>query len=123
MVNHNHNVRIQRYDCPCHRDHIRPSASSSTSKSIRKADRIIPRAEIVERIIQGENLVVYHDQVLDLTRWTEHHPGGQLAVLHFVGRDASDEMDAYHSKDDLKRVRGFVVGRVAEKVSSAAFLN
>ena len=40
-------------------------------------------------------------------------------MLHFVGRDATDEMDAYHSKKDLRRVGGFVVGRVdGREVSS-----
>lgn len=36
-------------------------------------------------------------------------------MLHFVGRDATDEMDAYHSKKDLRRVGGFVVGRVDDR--------
>jgi hypothetical protein len=40
-------------------------------------------------------------------------------VLHFVGRDATDEMDAYHSKKDLRRVGGFVVGRVDDREVSS----
>jgi hypothetical protein len=115
------------YDCPCHR-HLNPptSSSSSASSSVstrktqstrRKVDRtrIVPRSELAQRIINGENLVIYNDLVLDLTRWADKHPGGKLAVLHFVGRDATDEMDAYHSKKDLRRVGGFVVGRVDDR--------
>jgi cytochrome b involved in lipid metabolism len=114
------------YDCPCHRHLNPPTSSSSASSSVStrkttstkpKVDRtrIIPRSELASRIINGENLVIYNDLVLDLTRWADKHPGGKLAVLHFVGRDATDEMDAYHSKKDLRRVGGFVVGRVDDR--------
>ncbi|KAJ9113788.1 hypothetical protein QFC20_001815 [Naganishia adeliensis] len=77
-----------------------------------KRDAVIPREQLKERIVAGDHLVIYHDQVLDLTRWAAKHPGGQLAILHFVGRDATDEMDAYHSEGDIKRFKGFVCGRI-----------
>jgi cytochrome b involved in lipid metabolism len=118
------------YDCPCHRHLNPPTSSSSASSSVStrkttstkpKVDRtrIIPRSELASRIINGETLVIYNDLVLDLTRWADKHPGGKLAVLHFVGRDATDEMDAYHSKKDLRRVGGFVVGRVDDREVSS----
>jgi cytochrome b involved in lipid metabolism len=90
----------------CHR-----STAIQSTRETRKT-RLLARSELIARIISGQNLVIYHSLVLDLTRWADKHPGGKLAVLHFVGRDASDEMDAYHSLNDLKKVDGFVVGRV-----------
>ena len=119
MINHNNPYSARPTpNCPCHRNSHshHPTPPALASSSTRKADRIIPRSELVERIIAGQNLVIYHRHVLDLTRWADQHPGGSLAVLHFVGRDASDEMDAYHSKNDLKRVKGFVVGKIENKV-------
>jgi cytochrome b involved in lipid metabolism len=89
------------------------STTVQSSSNDRKS-RLLSRSELISRIISGQNLVIYHSLVLDLTRWADKHPGGKLAVLHFVGRDASDEMDAYHSLNDLKKVNGFIVGRVDE---------
>jgi len=89
-------------------------STTAQSSSNNRKTRLLTRSELINRIISGQNLVIYHSLVLDLTRWADKHPGGKLAVLHFVGRDASDEMDAYHSLNDLKKVNGFVVGRVDE---------
>ena len=89
-------------------------STTGQSSSNNRKTRLLERSELISRIISGQNLVIYHSLVLDLTRWADKHPGGKLAVLHFVGRDASDEMDAYHSLHDLKKVNGFVVGRVDE---------
>jgi hypothetical protein len=87
----------------------------TASSADRKAD--ISRSTLKQRIVAGDNLVIYNDQVLDLTRWADKHPGGKLAILHFVGRDATDEMNAYHSEQDIKRFAGFVCGRIEKSVS------
>lgn len=71
------------------------------------------RDEIAGRILAGETLLIRHGQVLCISSaWLAQHPGGNLAILHFVGRDATDEIDAYHCKETLKRMNGYVVGRV-----------
>ncbi|GHJ87358.1 hypothetical protein NliqN6_3760 [Naganishia liquefaciens] len=80
-------------------------------------DRTAPisRTTLKQRIVAGEYLVIYQDQVLNLTRWADTHPGGKLAILHFVGRDATDEMNAYHSARDIKRFAGFVCGQIESR--------
>lgn len=53
-------------------------------------------APAVERLIaDGQTIVIYEDSFLRLDGWMDRHPGGRLAVLHMVGRDATDEMQAY----------------------------
>lgn len=89
----------------------RKTASSTDRKAA------ISRSTLKQRIVAGDHLVIYNDQVLDLTRWADKHPGGKLAILHFVGRDATDEMNAYHSEQDIKRFAGFVCGRIEKSVS------
>lgn len=54
---------------------------------------IIPPAEIQSRITEGEPIVVYEGYVLHLGQWINTHPGGRLAILHMVGRDATDEIN------------------------------
>ncbi len=74
---------------------------------------IWPRSKVAESILAGQTIVIYHGLVLRITSaWLNAHPGGMLAILHFVGRDATDEIEAYHPLPTLKRVIGFAVGRV-----------
>merc|ERR1711920_35635 len=37
--------------------------------------------------------VVVNGQVLDVTSFLKEHPGGELAILTFAGRDASEEFN------------------------------
>jgi len=56
--------------------------------------------------------------------WLSVHPGGALAILHFIGRDATDEIEAYHSDDSLRTMRAYAVGTVRplKKVGILSFL-
>lgn len=69
---------------------------------------------MTESIIGGRLLLVHRGRVLDVSNWAKHHPGGHLSLLHFVGRDATCEIEAYHSPSALKRMEGLVVGRIDE---------
>ncbi|TDL28615.1 fatty acid/sphingolipid desaturase [Rickenella mellea] len=72
------------------------------------------RDEVATRILAGETLLIRHGHVIRIPpSWLLAHPGGELAVLHFVGRDATDEIDAYHCDDTLKRMNSYVVAQVA----------
>ena len=71
------------------------------------------RQQIADRILQGENLVIYRNQLIGISQnWLEEHPGGALAILHFVGRDASDEIEAFHSDTALQRLLKHSIGDV-----------
>lgn len=58
-------------------------------------DRTITPCEVHDLIADGHIIVIYQDYVLKLDSWLEKHPGGSLAILHMVGKDATDEIDAY----------------------------
>ncbi|KAI6162133.1 fatty acid desaturase-domain-containing protein [Pisolithus thermaeus] len=76
-------------------------------------DRLWSRREVADRILAGDTLVVYGSRLLRIPQaWLNAHPGGSLAILHFVGRDASDEIDAYHSQDTTRKINMFCVGTV-----------
>lgn len=44
-------------------------------------------------IADGQVVVVYNGYALKLNAWLNKHPGGRLAILHMVGRDATDEIN------------------------------
>ena len=55
-------------------------------------NRIFFRREVEALIADGHVIVIREGRVLQLDGWLDKHPGGRLAVLHMVGRDATDEI-------------------------------
>lgn len=54
---------------------------------------LTPRA-VEGMIAQGQTVIVFEEYVLRLDSWMDKHPGGRLAILHMVGKDATDEIQA-----------------------------
>ncbi len=53
-------------------------------------------AQKVEQLIaQGKPVVIHEGYALNISKWIDSHPGGRLAILHMVGRDATDEINMY----------------------------
>jgi delta8-fatty-acid desaturase len=77
-----------------------------------KLKSVMDRQAIATRICSGELLFIYHSLVINASAWAAHHPGGVLAILHFVGRDATDEVEAYHSIEAIARIKKYAIGRV-----------
>jgi delta8-fatty-acid desaturase len=57
-------------------------------------DQILSSRVIEGMIAQGNTIVIFDDMVLRLDSWLDKHPGGRLAILHMVGKDATDEIMA-----------------------------
>lgn len=74
----------------------------------------LSRQQIATRITQGELLVIHYPLVYKIPiGWLNKHPGGDLAILHFVGRDAGLEIEAYHTgMTVLKRMGVYTVGKI-----------
>ncbi|KAL6309888.1 fatty acid/sphingolipid desaturase [Sparassis latifolia] len=71
------------------------------------------RDQIAARILAGEAIFILHGKVIRVpSSWLTAHPGGTLAILHFIGRDATDEVEAFHSDETLAKMQGYAVGTV-----------
>lgn len=90
-----------------------PEDIATKPQKVSKRDQILTRCDIEARIAEGEIIVIYHGRALKLNNWIERHPGGDLVMSHKIGRDASDEMDVYHSDETLKTVGAYQIGRVS----------
>ncbi|KAH3679892.1 hypothetical protein WICMUC_000635 [Wickerhamomyces mucosus] len=77
--------------------------------------KILSRSEIEHRISKGDCIVIYKDFVLKLNKWIDYHPGGDKAVHHLVGRDATDEMIAYHSDETQDTFTKWKIGKIQGK--------
>ncbi|KWU43405.1 fatty acid/sphingolipid desaturase, partial [Rhodotorula sp. JG-1b] len=74
----------------------------------------LSRREVACRITRGELLVLHPPLVYRVPRaWLDLHPGGPHAILHYVGRDASCEIEAYHTARTVQeRMARWVVAKV-----------
>lgn len=70
------------------------------------------RDEIEDLIAQGRTIAIIHNQVVKLDAWLPYHPGGDKALLHMVGKDASDEIDALHSISARQQMMRYRIGYV-----------
>ena len=56
--------------------------------------RTIERDEIEALIADGRSIFILDGKVIKADAWRPFHPGGDKAILHMVGRDATDEVKA-----------------------------
>ncbi|KAM5440870.1 putative sphingolipid 8-(E)-desaturase [Microsporum ferrugineum] len=77
----------------------------------RKAS-VLTRQEIGKQIADGRHIVIFEGRVLKLDAWLQFHPGGDKAIKHMVGRDATDEINALHSAAAKQRMKSFQIGRI-----------
>ena len=67
--------------------------ASTTSK--KRAETVYSRRQIEGLIAKGRAIIIVDQKVLKVDPWLKYHPGGDKAILHMVGRDATDELNAY----------------------------
>lgn len=77
-----------------------------------RKDTILSRRWIEGQIAEGKHVIVYDDRVLRVDAWIKFHPGGDKSIKHMVGKDATDEINALHSKEARQRMLAFQIGRI-----------
>jgi sphingolipid 8-(E)-desaturase len=56
--------------------------------------QIYSRREVEDLIANGRFIVIMDGYVVKCDAWIPFHPGGDKAIRHMVGRDATDEVNA-----------------------------
>ncbi|CEI40161.1 Delta 8-(E)-sphingolipid desaturase [Fusarium venenatum] len=77
-----------------------------------RTPKLMSRDDVEALIAEGKHVTVFHNQVIKMDAWMPYHPGGDKAMLHLVGKDASDEIDALHSYETRQHVLRYRIGRV-----------
>jgi delta8-fatty-acid desaturase len=77
-----------------------------------KKDRLWTRRDVEGQIAEGRKIVILDGKVLKADSWIKFHPGGEMAILHLVGRDGTDEIKALHSQETQQFMQRFVVGKI-----------
>ena len=113
--------------------------AAATPTPTSRKDTILSRRWIEGQIAEGKHVIVYDDRVLKVDAWIKFHPGGDKSIKHMVGKDATDEINAYvlrtsgecrlryagkpswvtdslsyslHSKEARQRMLAFQIGRI-----------
>lgn len=60
----------------------------------RRKDNVLTREEIESMVAAGRSIIIVDGKVLKTDAWLNFHPGGEKAIRHMVGRDATDEVNA-----------------------------
>merc|ERR1740121_2116307 len=60
-------------------------------------------AEVAKHTSKSDCWVVVSGQVLNVTNFLSDHPGGELAILTFAGKDATEEFNMIHPPDVIPK--------------------
>ncbi|KAF1848448.1 fatty acid desaturase [Cucurbitaria berberidis CBS 394.84] len=79
---------------------------------LQRKSRILSRREIEAQIANGRSIFIVDNKVLKADAWLPYHPGGDKAIRHMVGRDATDEVTRFHSSQTLELMNRYQIGRI-----------
>lgn len=63
------------------------------TKTASRTEAVLSRREVEGLIADGRSIVILDQRVLKVDAWLKYHPGGAKAIMHMVGRDATDEVN------------------------------
>lgn len=71
---------------------------SEMSTPAKARDNVFSRREIEGMLAEGKLIIIVDGNVLRLDSWIKYHPGGDMAIKHMIGKDATDEVNAWVPK-------------------------
>ncbi|KAF2859468.1 fatty acid desaturase [Piedraia hortae CBS 480.64] len=75
-------------------------------------DNVLSRSDVEVLIAEGRRIVIFDGHVLKTDAWLPFHPGGDMAILHMIGRDATNEIRAFHSIEAQNMMLKYRIGRI-----------
>ncbi|XP_050347388.1 cytochrome b5-like [Nymphalis io] len=74
------------------------------------------RREVAERSTKQQAMFIIYNQVYDVTKFLDDHPGGHEVLLDVIGKDATtDFKDIGHSSDANDMMKKYHIGDVIEE--------
>lgn len=75
--------------------HRRFHTAAEMDAQAQRKSKVFTRREVEDQIANGRAIVIVDSKVLKVDAWMQYHPGGDKAIRHMVGRDATDEVTRY----------------------------
>ncbi|KAI9743311.1 MAG: hypothetical protein M1818_003157 [Claussenomyces sp. TS43310] len=73
---------------------------------------VLSRRQVEGLIADGQTIIIVDQKVLRVDAWLKYHPGGIKAIMHMVGRDATDEVNALHSAEAKEQMMRYKIGQI-----------
>ena len=64
------------------------------TEALSRKEAVYTRRQVESMIAEGRTIIIVDGKVLKVDAWLQYHPGGDKAIKHMVGRDATDEVNA-----------------------------
>jgi cytochrome b involved in lipid metabolism len=82
----------------------------------------ITKEEVATHNSKSSCWVILNNRVLDVTDFLKDHPGGELAILTFAGKDATEEFDMIHPPDVIDKYlsKDAIIGMVGDGSAAPA---
>ena len=80
-----------------------PQISAVVAPVVTSKAPLLTMEEVAKHNKKSDCWVVVNGQVLDVTSFLPEHPGGELAILTFAGRDASAEFNMIHPANVVEK--------------------
>merc|ERR1719413_218356 len=80
-----------------------PAAGGAAAVALPPGMSAYTLEEVGKHTTNTDCWVVVNGEVLDVTKFLKEHPGGELAILTFAGRDASEEFNMIHPPDVIPK--------------------
>ncbi|KAI9732859.1 MAG: hypothetical protein M1834_003798 [Cirrosporium novae-zelandiae] len=84
----------------------------SFSPGTTQKETLLSPRQVEGLIADGRTIIIVDDKVLKVDAWLKYHPGGDKAIMHMVGRDATDELNAFHSAEARKQMERYQIGTI-----------
>ena len=65
----------------------------ASTRNAGRPEVLLSRREVEGLIAEGRSIIIVDQKVLKVDAWLKYHPGGDKAIMHMVGRDATDEVN------------------------------
>merc|ERR1712137_759892 len=97
-----------------------PAEKAPVKEAVKAADGY-SMEEVEKHNTNTDCWVVLHGRVLNVTSFLKEHPGGELAIMTFAGKDATKEFDMIHPPGVVEKYAPHaVIGKLAVKAVAAA---
>ncbi|CAG8534726.1 11097_t:CDS:1 [Racocetra persica] len=71
----------------------------------------LTKREVEQRVRNGQMLIIYNNKVYKLNKWIKYHPGGELAIINMIGKDATDAINVFHPDYVINnKIHNFYIG-------------
>ncbi|KAG9231428.1 fatty acid desaturase-domain-containing protein [Amylocarpus encephaloides] len=84
----------------------------ATAKRPKPVETVFSRRQVEGFIADGRSIIIVDQKVLKVDPWLKYHPGGDKAIHHMIGRDATDEVQALHSDEAQQQMNRYRIGRI-----------